>query len=326
MAAMRMAQYGTKHGHAAGKLAALQSNPDVELVGVWEPDPQRRRDLEAANGPYRDVHWFRDAAEMLEDRSIVAIASEGRNDESLGQTEETVRADKHVWYDKPAGDSWDHWQRVTALAAERNVHIQMGYMFRSHAGFQRIAEWACSGLLGKIFAVRAHMSTHLSPPEREVISRHAGGIFYDLAGHMLDQIVWLLGRPHAVTAFLRNDSGIVPSFSDNTLGVFEFEQAGTIWLDAELHFAEAPSEVEEAFITWLDVETNGATALLHGARHDLQLVIEAPEGASFELEELREQSEANAKNDVLKRLRFVLPAATEAQARVRMEILPRGAT
>ncbi|HZG65629.1 MAG TPA: hypothetical protein VEZ12_02740, partial [Herpetosiphonaceae bacterium] len=62
------------------------------------------------------------------------------------------------------------------------------------------------------------------------------------------------------------------------------------------------------------------------ARHDLQLVIEAPEGASFELEELREQSEANAKNDVLKRLRFVLPAATEAQARVRMEILPRGAT
>ncbi len=100
MAAMRMAQYGTKHGHAAGKLAALQSNPDVELVGVWEPDPQRRRDLEAANGPYRDVHWFRDAAEMLEDRSIVAIASEGRNDESLGQTEETVRADKHVWYDR----------------------------------------------------------------------------------------------------------------------------------------------------------------------------------------------------------------------------------
>jgi predicted dehydrogenase len=69
------------------------------------------------------------------------------------------------------------------------------------------------------------MSTQLSPPEREVISRHAGGIFYDLAGHMLDQIVWLLGRPHGVTAFLRNDSGIVPSFSDNTLGVFEFEHA-----------------------------------------------------------------------------------------------------
>jgi predicted dehydrogenase len=225
MAAIRMAQYGTRHGHAAGKLAALRSNPDIELVGVWEPDPQRRRGLEAADGAYRDVRWFRDAAEMLADRSIVAIASEGCNDESLDQTEEIVRARKHVWYDKPAGDNWEQWHRVVALAEQRNVYIQMGYMFRYHAGFQQIAEWVRSGVLGEIFSVRAHMSTRLPPPAREVISQHQGGIFYDLAGHMLDQIVWLLGRPRNITAFLRNDDGIVPSFSDNTLGVFEFERA-----------------------------------------------------------------------------------------------------
>jgi len=42
---------------------------------------------------------------------------------------------------------------------------------------------------------------------------------------MLDQVVWMLGRPRQVTAFVRNDTGVVPGFGDNTLGVFEFEKA-----------------------------------------------------------------------------------------------------
>jgi len=225
MALVRIAQYGTKHGHAAGKLTALHRNPRVDVAGVFEPDPQRRQELERAGGPYRGVHWFGNAREILDDQGIVAIASEGRNDESLDQTEQMVQVGKHVWYDKPAGTSWAQWQRVVALATQRDLTIQMGYMFRYHDGFQRIAEWARSGLLGQVYAIRAHMSTWISEPERRVIARHPGGIFYDLAGHMLDQIVWLLGRPQPVAAFLRDDSGAVPGFKDNTLAVLPYERA-----------------------------------------------------------------------------------------------------
>src|SRR5690242_11038790 len=207
---IRIVQYGTKHGHAAGKLDSLRRNPRVELAGVFEPDSERRRELEHADGHYQDVRWFNDAREILEDQSIMAVASEGRNDESLDQTEQIIKAGKHVWYDKPAGADWAQWQRVVALAEERNLIIQMGYMFRYHAGFQQIAEWVGSGLLGRIFSIRAHMSTWLPEPEQRVIAVHPGGICYDLAGHMLDQIVWLLGRPLEVTAFLRTDSSAVP--------------------------------------------------------------------------------------------------------------------
>ena len=42
MAKIRMAQYGTKHGHARGKLQAMLVNPDVEVAGVFEPDVQQR--------------------------------------------------------------------------------------------------------------------------------------------------------------------------------------------------------------------------------------------------------------------------------------------
>lgn len=225
MPVIRMAQYGTKHGHAAGKLTSMLNNPQVEVAGVYEPDTERRAALAHADGPFRHIHWFNDKRDMLDDASIVAVASEGLNEESLSQTEEVVRAGKHVWYDKPAGDDWIQWQRVVALARESQRHIQMGYMFRYHDGFGKIATWVKSGMLGEIFAVRAHMSTDIPEASREVISVHRGGIFYDLSGHMLDQVVWLLGRPNKVTSFLHNDTGVVPAFMDNTLGVFEYDAA-----------------------------------------------------------------------------------------------------
>jgi predicted dehydrogenase len=224
MTRLHIAQYGTKHGHAAGKLLALRRNPRVELAGVFEPDRERREQLAHTGEPYQGVRWFDDAREMLEDPRIVAIAAEGRNDESLDQAEQIVRAGKHIWYDKPAGTSWAQWQRVVALAAQHDMIIQMGYMFRYHDGFQRIAEWVRSGLLGHVYAIRAHMSTRISEPEQRVIARHPGGICYDLAGHMLDQIVWLLGRPQKIAAFLRSD-GAVPGFKDNTLVVCSYANA-----------------------------------------------------------------------------------------------------
>jgi predicted dehydrogenase len=232
MAKIRMAQYGTKHGHAVSWIMSMVNNPDVEIVGVFEPDPERRREVATHDPHFRDLHWFDSVDEMLGDPTIVAVTSEGLNAESLDQTEAIVNAGKHVLYDKPAGDNWPQWQRIVRLAEERRLVLQLGYMFRYHHGFQQVAQWVKSGLLGEVFSVRAHMSTWIPPGRvglgyntRDTISKHQGGIFYDLGGHMLDQVVWLLGRPNKVTSFLRNDTGVVPEFKDNTLGVFEFDRA-----------------------------------------------------------------------------------------------------
>ena len=224
MAKIRMAQYGTKHGHARGKLQAMLGNPDVEVAGVYEPDEERRAKHQANGSWSYDVHWYKDASEMLEDDTIVAIASEGNNAESLDQTEEIVNAGKHVWYDKPAGENWEQWQRVIATAQEKSLLVQMGYMLRYHSSFRQVTDWARSGFLGNVFSVRAHMSTNISKEARTRISQHIGGIFFDLGGHVLDQVVWMLGRPEKVTSFLRNDGGSVEPFKDNTLTVYEYEK------------------------------------------------------------------------------------------------------
>lgn len=222
---LRIAQFGTKHGHASGKARALRGNPEVEFCGLLEPDPEARAATQRQES-YSGVRWYERAEEMLGDDSIAAIAVEGRNEESLGMARQAIDAGKHIWFDKPAGDDWPAFQALVGIARERRLLVQMGYMFRYHDGFRRITEWARSGLLGELFMVRAHMSTNISESSRAVLSRHRGGVFYDLAGHMLDQVVWLLGRPRRVASYLRNDATpSVPAFADNTLGVFEFERA-----------------------------------------------------------------------------------------------------
>jgi predicted dehydrogenase len=70
------------------------------------------------------------------------------------------------------------------------------------------------------------MSTNVDLVERTEQSRHRGGILYDLGGHMLDQIVWLLGRPTNVSTTLRNDATPeLPTYSDNAVTVLEFPGA-----------------------------------------------------------------------------------------------------
>ena len=74
----------------------------------------------------------------------------------------------------------------------------MGYMFRYQDGFQRLAEWsgtACSATSSACERTCQPIpATDPSTPHPQVIAAHPGGILFDLAGHMLDQVLWLLER------------------------------------------------------------------------------------------------------------------------------------
>lgn len=223
-----MAQYGTKHGHAPGVLSVMLANPDVEVVGLFEPDLERRRELEESGlSPWSDVNWLDDKSDILEDDRIIAVSSEGSNLESLDHTEEIVEAGKHVFYDKPAGDDYARFKAIIDTARNRDLLVQLGYMFRYNDGFSKIANWAKSGILGELFAIRGHMSTNITADRLAVWQDGGGtpdgGIFYDLAAHILDQVVWILGRPNKITSFLREDVIQTRGFANNTLGVFEYD-------------------------------------------------------------------------------------------------------
>ena len=83
---LRMAQYGTKHGHAEGVLQVMLDHPEVEVVGVYEPDPIRRTQIEnSSDQSWGEVKFVDNPSAFLNDPTVVAVSSEGANKESLAK-------------------------------------------------------------------------------------------------------------------------------------------------------------------------------------------------------------------------------------------------
>ncbi|MBN1451781.1 MAG: heparinase II/III family protein [Anaerolineales bacterium] len=99
-------------------------------------------------------------------------------------------------------------------------------------------------------------------------------------------------------------------------------EEGELWLHDTFTFSDLALPVEEAFVTWLNVAVDGATATIYGERNHLKMTIEAPQAVRFAVEVLTEQCRANQKPGVLKRITAQLPAAAELEFRLRFEFIP----
>jgi hypothetical protein len=99
---------------------------------------------------------------------------------------------------------------------------------------------------------------------------------------------------------------------------------GTLTVEDTFAFGQGPLAVQEAFVTWFNTLVSDQTALIVGERHILELTIQEPAEAVFVLELLEEESKANHKTEVLKRLSFECQAAEgPLTARVRIRVLPQ---
>ena len=78
--------------------------------------------------------------------------------------------------------------------------------------------------------------------------------------------------------------------------------------------------VEEAFVTWREPVVDGNTAIISGNCHDVRMVIEEPD-TEWQVASFEEESAANHKVGVLKRLSFSVPAGESIEARVSITIL-----
>jgi hypothetical protein len=96
------------------------------------------------------------------------------------------------------------------------------------------------------------------------------------------------------------------------------KEAGTMTLTDTFTFGTRPASIEEAFVTWLEVEVDGGRAVIRGEAGALHAEIEAPDGAMFSLTRLERESAANAKAGVLKRLSVDVPPDLSTKFAMRM--------
>jgi len=214
---------GTGHAHAVGKLRVIQQSDDWELVGVCEPDPALRTRREGDEA-WADVRWV-DEDELLGDPTVQMIAVESEVQQLLALGRKAVDAGKHIHLDKPAGTSLATFQALQEEAKRRRLIVQMGYMFRYNMGFDLVRRAVGEGWLGEIHYLHGSINSDLPPENRQRLAFHPGGMVFELACHLIDVLVLLMGRPRKVTPFLRHDGVYEDELTDNTVAVMEYERA-----------------------------------------------------------------------------------------------------
>jgi predicted dehydrogenase len=219
---LRIGQIGTGHSHAAGKMEAIRSLPDTyEVAGVAEADDALR--AAAADAPaYRGLRWLDEAA-LLAAADVPLVAVETRMRDACAAAARAVRAGKHVHLDQPGGFDPGAFRAMRLDAERRGLTGQMGYMLRYNPAFELVFRAARAGWFGTITEIDCAMGKLAPAALRDEMKGFPGGGMVELACHLVDAVVTLLGAPaevHAFSAPTRDDG--VP---DNQLAVLAYPRA-----------------------------------------------------------------------------------------------------
>ena len=221
---IKVGQIGTRHGHAAGKMDTVRKYPEIfEVVGVVESDSTRRQQL-ASSSTYKDLPWMTEQ-QLLNVADLELVLVETEIDGLLPAARQCVMAGKHIHLDKPAGTSLPLFKEICAMADERQVAIQMGYMFRGNPAFRFLFKAVREGWLGDVFSVHCEMSKKVGAAERMELAKYPGGSMFELGCHLIDSVVSVLGKPNDVTVFLSNSRPDADFLMDNCLAVMQYNSA-----------------------------------------------------------------------------------------------------
>ncbi len=221
---IRIGQIGTQHAHAAGKMGSIRSLSELfEVVGIVEPDEERRQAV-AENKAYAGLTWMTQE-ELLAADGLAAVAVETAVPDLVSTALACVRAGKHVHLDKPAGTNLADCRELHAEADKRGLTIQMGYMLRYNPAFALLFRIVRNGWLGRITEVTAAMGKKAGDSTRSALAEFPGGGMFELACHIIDATVTVLGKPDHVTPHNRQTYPEKDAFADNQLAVLDYPDA-----------------------------------------------------------------------------------------------------
>ena len=221
---IKIGQIGTKHAHAHGKMDAIRKYPDIfEVVGVVEPD-SKQRDAVKQRKTYQGLKWLSEK-ELLAVPGLQAVAVETDVRQLVPTGLRCIRAGMHIHLDKPAGESMSECRELHAEARNRGLTIQMGYMLRYNPAFQFLFDVLKKGWLGEITEVTGMMGKKMNDAGRKELAEFEGGGMFELACHIIDALVAVLGKPESVTAFNHRTQPDKDSFADNQMAVFDYRNA-----------------------------------------------------------------------------------------------------
>ena len=219
---IKIGQIGIGHNHGEAKMLAVRKFPELfEVVGYAEEN-QRWIEKRGNNRGYEGLSYL-SVEEVIEKSDAILIESDVWDLTKYAKM--CVDAGKHIHMDKPASGTLEEYKYILDTAKEKNLVVQLGYMYRYNPAVLKCFEHIKNGDLGEIYSINTEMSTFHPIEYRKWLTNFGGGIMYILGSHLVDLIVYMLGEPKKVTSFLKRTGLDGVDFEDNNLAVLEYDKA-----------------------------------------------------------------------------------------------------
>lgn len=219
---IKIGQIGIGHNHGEAKMKAVRKFPELfDVVGFAEENKEwikKRGNLKGYEGLKQySVDGLIDKCDAILIETDVWHLTE--------TAQKCIDAGKHIHMDKPASGTLEEYKHLLNTAKAKNLIVQLAYMYRYNPAVQKSIELINEGKLGEIYSINAEMSTYHPKEYKKWLTNFGGGIMYILGCHLIDLIVYIMGKPNKVYPFLKHTKLDGIDFADNDLAVMEYEKA-----------------------------------------------------------------------------------------------------
>ena len=228
MKKLRVGLLGVAHFHSNFWIDAFKECSEVDFVGLWDKNPSMGK----LSTEEHETRYYPNLEELLKRVDAVGITSETAYHADL--VESAAAAGVHILLEKPMATNLIECGRIYRAVKKSGITFMQNFPKRYDPINHSLKTILDGGELGDIFLARFRHSNaillelgdqvHSSWFTQPALS--GGGILIDEGVHVLDLMVWLIGRPFRVHASL-SSATLDLKVEDTALAVFEFSN-GTI--------------------------------------------------------------------------------------------------
>lgn len=254
-------------------LAIFGAHPDVEIVGIVEPQSFVASAVKSQTG----IETFKNHERLIDEARPDAIVVATPSVTHVEVASYALEHDVQVFVEKPltlsSADSW----RLSQLAVSRGLANQVGYHNRFIGTFQEVARLVQAGAVGQVYHVDGKASGPVvTKPKTGFTWRskksEGGGCLHDYASHVVDLMNFVVGPPKSVVG-ARLHNIYSKDVEDAVYALFDY--AGGFSGQLETNWSD---ETHRKMSTTIAVY--GSHGKILADRQELQVFLK--KGASFE--------------------------------------------
>jgi predicted dehydrogenase len=216
-------------GHIGEILDPMDRLPDLELVAIQDPDPQRV--AQVAEGKHgAGTRKYRDWRELLNSESLDVVGVCGTNGERAEIILECANRKIHVVAEKPLAITVVDLERVRQAVAQSGIHLTMLIEMRFEGRYRVMKQIVEAGEIGEVAQIAAQKSYKLGERAQWMRDRATfGGTIPFIGVHMVDLMRFTSSRElvEAVSFEGRVGHPELRDMENTTATIFRLDNSGT---------------------------------------------------------------------------------------------------